>query len=114
MVSFVVITDSLIFMVDLGVWRSRDGSVGIATGYGLDERGVGLPSPGWVKNFPFTTSCRLALGPTQPPIQGVPGDVYPGVKRQKREADHSTPASAEVKKNGFIHSLSHTPPRRSA
>jgi hypothetical protein len=45
---------------------SRDSAVGIATGYGLDDRGVGT--------------------------------VSPGLKRLGREADHSPPASAEVKK----------------
>jgi hypothetical protein len=55
-------------------------------------------SPGRVKNFFFSTSARLALGPTQPPIQWVLGSLSPGVKRQGREADHSPPASAEVKK----------------
>jgi hypothetical protein len=39
----------------------------------------------------------MALGPTQPPIQWVPGALYLGVKRPVREADHSPPSSAEVK-----------------
>jgi hypothetical protein len=55
-------------------------------------------SPGRVKNFLFSTSSRPALGSNQPPIQWVPGALSPGVKRQVREADHSPPASAEVKK----------------
>jgi hypothetical protein len=38
-----------------------------------------------------------ALGPTQPPFLGVPGILSPGVKRLRREADHSPPSSAEVK-----------------
>jgi hypothetical protein len=42
--------------------------------------------------FLFATS-RPALGPTQPPIQGVPGS-----KRPESEADHSPLSSAEVKK----------------
>jgi hypothetical protein len=37
------------------------------------------------------------MGPTQPPIQWVPGDLSLGVKRPGREADHSPPSSAEVK-----------------
>jgi len=28
-------------------------------------------------------SIRLAVGPTQPPIQWLPGALYPGVKRSK-------------------------------
>jgi hypothetical protein len=90
-----------------GTTRSRDSVVGRATGYGLDDRGVGVPSPGRVKNFLFSTWSKPALGPTQPPIQWVPGALSPGVKRQGREADHSPPASAEVKKTWIYTS---TPP----
>jgi hypothetical protein len=39
----------------------------------------------------------LCLGPTQPPVQWVPGVLSPGVKaRPGRDADHSPPSSAEV------------------
>jgi hypothetical protein len=57
-----------------------------------------VSSLGRIKNVPFSTSSRPALGPTQPPIQWVQEAVYPGVKQQKREADNSPPASAEVNK----------------
>jgi hypothetical protein len=75
----------------------RDNSVGIATGYGLDDRmsGVRFPAELWI--FLFETMFRPALRPTQPPIQWVPGVLSLGVKRQRREADHSPPSSAEVK-----------------
>jgi hypothetical protein len=53
------------------------------------RRGLGI--------FLFTTASRTALGPTQPPIQWVPGVLSVGVKRPGREADHSPPSSAEVK-----------------
>jgi hypothetical protein len=43
-------------------------------------------------------SSRPALGHTESPIQWIPGALFPGVKRQEREADHSSPTSAEVKK----------------
>jgi hypothetical protein len=52
-------------------------------------------SPGRVKKFLFSTSSRQALGPTQIPIQWVPGALSPGVKRPVREGDHSPPSSAE-------------------
>jgi hypothetical protein len=39
----------------------------------------------------------MALGPTQPPIQWVPGALSLGVKRPGHEADHSPLSSAEVK-----------------
>jgi hypothetical protein len=64
---------------------------GIATAYGLDDRGVRFRSPSWVKYFLLSTSFRPALGPTQPPIQGLPG-----VRRPGSEADDS-PASPVVK-----------------
>jgi hypothetical protein len=57
-----------------------------------------ISSPGRVKNFIFSTSSRSALGPTQPPIQWVLVALSLGVMRPGREADHSPPTSAEVKK----------------
>jgi hypothetical protein len=47
--------------------------------------------------FPFTTASRTALGPTQPPVQWVPGALSLGLKRPWREADHSPPFSGEVR-----------------
>jgi hypothetical protein len=55
-------------------------------------------SSGRVKNFLFSKSSRPAVGSTQPPIQWVLGALFRGVKRLGGEADHSPPASAEVKK----------------
>jgi hypothetical protein len=53
------------------------------------------------------TMSRLALGPTQPPIQWMPGALSLGVKQPGCEADHSPPSSAKVK-NAW--SYTSTPP----
>ena len=49
-------------------WMGWDSSIGIATRYGLD--GPGIESR-WGRDSPHQS--RLALGPTLPPIQWVPG-----------------------------------------
>jgi hypothetical protein len=66
-------------------YRLRDSAVYIATGYGLDDRGVGVLVP-----------AGSGVHPTSYPM-GT-GALSPGVRRQRREADHSPPTSAEVKK----------------
>jgi hypothetical protein len=45
----------------------------------------------------FATASEPAVGPTQPPNQRILRTLTPGVKRSKREADHSPPSSSEVK-----------------
>jgi hypothetical protein len=69
------------------------------TGYGLDGPGSILGS---ARFFP-----SQRLGPMQPPIQWILGAFSPGVKRQGREADHSSLFSAEPKKRGAIPPLPH-------
>jgi hypothetical protein len=86
-----------ILLAVLKMCKSRDSSVGIALGYGLDDRGSRVRFPRGLEIFLFTTTSRTALGPTQPPIQWVPGALSLGVKQPGREADHSPPSSTEVK-----------------
>jgi len=57
--------------------------------------------------FVFVTMSKLALEPTQPPIQWIPWDLTPGVKQLCLEADHSPIFGAEVK-NARIYTS--TPP----
>jgi hypothetical protein len=56
----------------------RGSAVGITTGYGLDDRGVIVVSPGRVKNFHFSISCRPALWPIQTSIQWEQRGSFPG------------------------------------
>jgi len=73
----------------------RDSSVDTVTRYGLD--GLGIESRwmgrGGGRDFPHPS--RPVLGPTQPPIQWVPG-LSPGVKRPGRGVDQPPASSAEV------------------
>jgi hypothetical protein len=75
------------------------------------DRGVGIRVPVRQRIFP---SPRRRLGPTQPPIQWVLEALSPRIKRPGREADHSPPTSAEVKKMWIYTSTPHTPSWRSA
>jgi hypothetical protein len=65
--------------------------------YGLDDRAIGVRSPAGQRVFPLASVSRPALGPTQPPVQWLPGVLSPGVKaRPESDADYSPPSSAEV------------------
>jgi hypothetical protein len=78
---------------------SRDSAVSIATGYGLDGRGVRIRFP--VGSRIFSTASRPALGPTHPPIQWVLPALSSGVKRPGCETGQS-PSNAEVKNDEVI------------
>jgi hypothetical protein len=70
--------------------RSWDSSVGIATGYGLDNQVVGVRVP---------VGSRIFSSPSHPDwLWGPPNLLSNGYQRPGREADHSPPTSAEVKK----------------
>jgi hypothetical protein len=90
-------------------WRSRY-SDSLRT---RRPRGRNL-SPGSVNIFHVSISSRPALGLAQPPIQWVPEHVSPGIKRQKREGDHSPPTSAEVEKIWISTSTPHMSSWRNA
>jgi hypothetical protein len=85
--------------------RSRDSSVSIAVGYGLDGRGS-ISGRGEI--FLLSTSSRPALGLIQPPIQWVSAALFPGVKRPGCEPAYSPPSSAEVKNGGAVRPLLHS------
>jgi hypothetical protein len=89
--------------------KSLDSSVGIALGYGLDDRGSGVRFAAGAGNFSLHCHIQTGSGSTQPPIQWVPGAPSLVVKRPGCEADHSPPSSAEVKNEWSYNS---TPPVR--
>jgi hypothetical protein len=60
---------------------SRGSSVSIVSGYGLDDRAIEVRSPAGARISSLTSVSRPALGPTQPPVQWVPGVLSLGVKR---------------------------------
>jgi hypothetical protein len=95
-------------------WRSvtAAGSVDLCT-YSVDSRegrktiflplGLsGFDSRQRQEIFLFPTASRPTLGPTQPPVQWVPGALSPGVKQPGREPGHSLPSSGEVENGGAI------------
>jgi hypothetical protein len=57
--------------------------------------------------FPLASVSRPALGPTQPPLQWVPGGPFPGAKaRPGHDTDHSPASSAEVVNEQELYFLS--------
>jgi len=79
-------------MIMARVTVGRDGSVGKATRYGLNGPGIKFR---WGRDPPHCS--RPALGPTQPPIQWVPG-LSRGVNSSRRGGDHPPPLAPGLKK----------------
>jgi len=90
-VFFFVILLSL-FREDICDYGGLGSVVGIVTGYWLDGRGI---ESWWGRDFPYLS--RLALGPTQPLVQWVPG-LSRGKEQLGHDADSSPPSSVVVKK----------------
>jgi hypothetical protein len=84
------------FFIDWDFFNSRDSSVGIALGYGLDDRGSRVRFSAEAENF--SLHHRVQNGSGAHPVSYPTGTrgFFPGVKRLGREADQSLPSSAEV------------------
>jgi hypothetical protein len=89
---------------------SRCSSVSIVSDYGLHDPRLGQ------RGFLLAFASKPAVGPTQPPVQWVPGPFPGGGKaRPGCDADHSHPPSAEVKNEEELYLLSpQAPPWRVA
>jgi hypothetical protein len=83
---------------------SRGSAVGIATGYRLDDRGVGVRVPVGSRMF-FSPSHQDRLWRPPNPLSSG----YRGVKRAGPETNHSHSSSADSCKSGSIQPLLHTP-----
>jgi hypothetical protein len=60
---------------------SRGSSVSIVSDYGLDYRAIEVRSPTEAEDFSSIPCVQTGSGPTQPPIQWIPGVLSLGVKR---------------------------------
>ena len=85
-----LLTETSVFFV------ARNSSVGVATRYGLD--GPGIESR-LGRDFPHPS--RPPLGPTQPPIQWVPG-LSRGVKRPGCDFDHHPQLAPRLKERAEL------------
>jgi hypothetical protein len=86
-----------ILSVLLRIIRSRGSSGSIVSGYGLEDRAIGVRSPAEAKDF--SSSLCVQTGSGAHPASCTMGTVgpFPGGKaRPGCDADHSPPSSAEV------------------
>jgi hypothetical protein len=98
---------SYFLFVKLHFPKSRDSSVRIALGYGLDDQGSRVRIPAGPGNFSLHHRVQNGSGAHPASYRMGTRGFFLGVKRPARETDHSPPSSAEVK-NAW--SCTSTPP----
>jgi hypothetical protein len=77
--------------------RSRGSSGSIVSDYGLDERAIGVRSPEGAQDFSSSLCVQTGSGAHPASCTMGTGGLLPGGKaRPGRDADHSSPSSAEV------------------
>jgi hypothetical protein len=93
------------FRIDCWHWISvgiRDNTLSLATGYRLDDRGIGVGVPVGVS---ISSLQIVQTGSEAHPVTGGPSQW---VKRPGAEVDHSPQNSAEVKNTWIYTSTPHT------
>jgi len=65
----------------LGIFKSQDSAIGKMIGYGLDKRGIMLPSLARPRVLCLLRSPDWLLRPSQPPVKYVMGADFPEEKR---------------------------------
>jgi hypothetical protein len=76
---------------------SRVGSGSIVSDYGLDDRAIGVRSPTGANDFSHSLFVQTGCGAHPASCTMGTGGPLPGAKaRPGRDADHSSPSSAEV------------------
>jgi hypothetical protein len=94
-------------------FKFRDKAVGIATGYGIGDRGVGFRVP-VEQEFSLLLVVQTGSGahPASYPM-GTGGSLLES-KAAGHETNNSPPTSARSRKCGSIHPIPHTPSWRNA
>jgi hypothetical protein len=78
-------------------YRSRGSSVSIVSGYGLDDRAIGVRSPAGAKDFSCSLCVKAGSGAHPASCTMGTGGPFPrGKARPGRDADHLPSSSAEV------------------
>jgi hypothetical protein len=100
LISWMVIHSSSSFLILSRESWSRDSSVGIALGYGLDDLGSRVRFPAGAGNFSLQRRVQNGSGARPTYLMGTTGSFLGG------KADQSPPSSAEVKEwvELFVHS----------
>jgi hypothetical protein len=95
------------FHRNTGTSRSRVSLGSIVSDYVLDDRAIGVRSPAGAKDFSSILLCPDRLWcPPSLLYNGYRGSFPRGKERQGREADHSSPSSAEIVNEQELYSSS--------
>jgi hypothetical protein len=87
-----------IYIIAVCLQKSRVSSVGIALGYGMDDRSFRLRfTAAGAGKFSLHHRLQNGSGADPAPYLMGTGALSRRVKRSGREADHSPPSNAEVK-----------------